>query len=126
MHVILGLSQISYDWTLRVSHGCKSSSWHRRAKEQANDIVSLSARTYAHNLSYQHVCRTCHIPAKIFTCDTRFLHAGSGSTGFFLTEVLFVHEPPESPIVGVSDIGQVSTAQTSINFKYFYLLKNVN
>ena len=45
---------------------------------------------------------------------------------FFLTEVLFVHEPPESPIVGVSDIGQVSTAQTSINFKYFYLLKNVN
>jgi hypothetical protein len=42
---------------------------------------------------------------------------------FFLNEVLFFHEPPESPIVGASDIGQVSTAKSSIHFKYFYVLK---
>jgi hypothetical protein len=49
---------------------------------------------------------------KFFTCDTRFLNAGTGSTGrFFLTEVLFIREPPESPIVGASDIGQLSTAK---------------
>jgi hypothetical protein len=38
---------------------------------------------------------------------------------FFLTEVLFFHEPPQSPIVGVSDIGQVSTAMSSTYFKLF-------
>ncbi len=34
MTMILGLSQISYDWTIRVSCGRKSSSWLRRAKKQ--------------------------------------------------------------------------------------------
>ena len=42
---------------------------------------------------------------------------------FFLAEVLFFREPPESPIVGASDIGQVSTAKRSTYFKYFYLLQ---
>jgi hypothetical protein len=35
MTVILGLSQISYYLTLRVSCGCKSSSWLERAKQAA-------------------------------------------------------------------------------------------
>ena len=52
-----------------------------------------------------------------------FLHAGIGSTGFFLTEVLFFREPHVSPIMGAHDIDQVSTAKSSIHFKYFYLLK---
>jgi hypothetical protein len=30
---------------------------------------------------------------------------------FFLNKVLFFHEPPKSPIMGASDIGQVSTAK---------------
>ena len=38
---------------------------------------------------------------------------------FFLTEVLIFHEPPESPIVGANDIGQVSTATSSTYFKVF-------
>ena len=40
-----------------------------------------------------------------------FLHAGIGANGFFPTKVLFFHEPPVSTIVGVSDIGQASTAK---------------
>ena len=42
---------------------------------------------------------------------------------FFLTEVLFFHEPPESPIEGASDIGQVSMATIVHILRYFYLLK---
>ena len=34
-----------------------------------------------------------------------------------------MYELPKSPIVGASDIGKVSTAKSSIYFKYFYLLK---
>ena len=41
----------------------------------------------------------------------------------FVSEALFFHEPSVSPIVGTGDIGQVSTAKSSIHFKYFYLLK---
>ena len=42
---------------------------------------------------------------------------------FFLTEVLFFCKPPESPIMGVSDIGQVSIAKNGLYFKLFFLLK---
>ena len=38
--LILGLSQISYDWTLRVSCRCKSSSWLRRAKQAGKEYMS--------------------------------------------------------------------------------------
>ena len=60
---------------------------------------------------------------ELFFCDIRFLHAGIGSKDFFLTEVLCFHEPPMSPIVGVSDIDQVYIAKSSIHLKYVYLLK---
>ncbi len=62
---------------------------------------------------------------EFFTCDTRFLYAGIGSKDFFLTEVLFIHEPSESPIMGVCDIGQVSTAKSSMKIllKYFPFVK---
>ncbi len=73
--------------------------------------------------TYQHRCMTGHASARISICYTRFLLAGIASNGFFpLNEVLFYHETPVSPIVGASDIGQVSTAKSSTYFKYFYLL----
>ena len=76
-------------------------------KEAVNDIfLPLHKALTLMIHTYQHGCMSCH--KLLFTYDTRFLHAGIGSTGFFLTEVLFFHEPPESPIVGASDIGQVS------------------
>ena len=60
---------------------------------------------------------TYHISARIFTCDTKFLHAGIGSKDFFLTEVSFFHESTEIPIMVASDIGPVSMAKSSIYFK---------
>ena len=45
---------------------------------------------------------------------------------FFLTEVLFFHKPPESSIMGVSDIGQVSTAMSTTYFKVFLSTKKIN
>jgi hypothetical protein len=88
--------------------------------------VSLSTSTYAYNLSYQCVCRTCHKPAKVFTCDTRFLSCWQYLNRiYFLIEVLFFHEPLESLIVGSSDIGQVSTAMSSTDFKVFLSTYNI-
>jgi hypothetical protein len=44
MTVILELSQISYNWILRVSWGCKSSSWLRRAKKQQKVYVTQTKK----------------------------------------------------------------------------------
>ena len=130
MTVILGLSQISYDWTLRVSCGCKSSSWLRRAKQAAKSKCHKRISEWNQSPSpqeltliiftYQCVCRTCHKPAKFFYPWHQVFACWQWLNRiFFLTEVLFFREPPESPIVGASDIGQVYTATSSTYFKVF-------
>ena len=60
---------------------------------------------------------TCLASAQVF------LHASTGSTEFFLTEVLFFCKPPVSPIVWAGDIGQVSTASSSIYLSNSIYLK---
>jgi hypothetical protein len=52
----------------------RNSDWHQSPSPQ-----SLMLMTH----TYQHGCMTCHASAKVFTCDTRFLHAGIGSKYFF-------------------------------------------
>ena len=70
-------------WTLRVSCGCKSSLWLRRAKQhskhdyksQRNSDWHQSPSPQALTLmihTYQHGCMTCHTSAIVFTCDIRF------------------------------------------------------
>ena len=60
---------------------------------------------------------------EFFSCDTRFCMLVLAKRISFLIKVLLFHKPPEFPIVGASDIGQVCMAKSSIYFKYFYLLK---
>ena len=74
--------------------------------------------------TYQHGCMTCHTSAIVFTCDIRFFACWYWLNRIFSSRrFYFFHEPPVSPIMGASDIGQVSTAKSSIYFKYCYLLK---
>ena len=98
MTVILELSQISYDWTLRVSGGCKSSLWLKRVKTQQM-LLQVTKNSDGHQspspqaltliiYTNQHACMICHASDRILICDIRFLHASIGSNGFFfLTEV---------------------------------------
>ncbi len=136
MTVILRLSQSSYDWTLRVSRGCKSSLWLRRVKQhskhdyksQGNSDWHQSPSSQALTLmihTYQHGCMTCHTSAIFFTCDNRFFACWYWLNrnffphwGFFSTSHLSLQSLGQVTKAKYLQPGVVYISSNSIYFKY--------
>ena len=67
MTMIIGLSQMSYDWTLRVSCGHKSSSWLMRVKNTSN--ISTGHKETVTDISLpfdKHYTYNTYIPAWMY------------------------------------------------------------
>ena len=65
---------------------------------------------YASSLDIPRLCLKCNRQLAIFTFTKRFFCKTGSNRIFFLIKVLFFSvSQPDSPIMGVSDIGQVST-----------------
>ena len=114
LNMILGLSQTSYDKIISVSCGSKSSLWglrrafqtqHKGLMTQSKPRVSLHKKLtffWAHTMTYV-VQQHLFFPASQVFCMLQWF--------VFLTSMRFfnfLHKHSDSPIVGASDIGQVS------------------
>ena len=121
--VILGLSQRTYDWTIRVSCRSKSLSWLRRAILHVINAnckchtampltisVSLSITEYDYMPGHTMIMSLMSQTACYFYLSTKGFSARLAQTGFFSSQRFYSFcKPTDSPIMGASDIGQVST-----------------
>jgi hypothetical protein len=115
LNMILGLSQTSYNKTIRVSCRSKSSLWglrralhtqHKGLKTKSKPWVSLSIQSWrffrAHTMTYVAPQHPFFPASQVFCMLQQFV---------FFTSMRFFNFPQkhtDAPIVGVSDIGQVS------------------
>ena len=131
MTVILDLSQISFNWTLMVLCGCKSSLWLRRVRNTATLLQVTkkhwltSVYLFAKHLRLWYILTRMDVwhvthQLKFSPVTPGFYILVLAQMDFFHTEVLLFHKPPVSPIMGASDKSQVSTVKSSIYFKYVY------
>ena len=133
MDVILGLSQNSFNRTIRVAGGRKSFSlWLRRAQKnvkaqpdnESQDIKSPSSHALMLcNKTCIHVCNTCHKQLAIFTFKQRFF-CKTGSHRIFPSlfshrGFIFQQATLILPSCGTSDKGQVSTVDLGQGFTAF-------
>ena len=139
MHVILGSSWDSYDKTIRVSCGNKSISWWlRRTHNQmakVNPIRSCkpsSLPLHKHlrfNITNTSMYVTHVTACSFYLCAKVFLQDWLETDFFPHRGFYFSASHTDSPIVGASDMSQVSTlylGQDLVHFKYFYILKKPN
>ena len=134
MTVILGLSQISYDWTFRVSCGWKSSLWLRREKNTANVITSHKETESDISLPlHKHLCLwNIHTSMGVWhvTPQLEFLPVTPGFCMLILAQMDFFPHwgfifPWATCVSNHADEWHrpVSMAKSRIYFKHFYSLK---